>query len=360
PDVDLTIVSSNGYVSKALTEKLPQWEQEGWVGVPHATVLKCLAAELKARTARSIFIVAPKTPDAQALCREAARLAKMGAGSIGVRQISLTIPTGTSLAGIRIQGNRQRVFYRGIREIKTRTMEPRPSTSRRLAGGRECLKHLQGRLFTDEEIWRSIRNKDFLPRTAQFLWRAMHDAHRVGKYWKHIPECEDRAICQECGEVEDLEHILVKCESPGPKIIWTAARRLWLEKELDWPEVSLESILGCGLMRFEDEVGKLKKGSRRLFRILISESAYTIWKIRNERVISRAGAPLTEVEVLNKWVYGLNQRLQQDVILGNRSAKRNRPRLAPALVMDTWAGTLDDESKLPENWLKESRVLVGR
>ncbi|KAF8209808.1 hypothetical protein K438DRAFT_1468478, partial [Mycena galopus ATCC 62051] len=128
---------------------------------------------------------------------------------------------------------------------------------------------------------------------------------------------------------------------------------------LDWPEVSLESILGCGLMRFKDEVGKLKKGSRRLFRILISESAYTIWKLRNERVISRAGAPLTEMEDLNKWVYGLNQRLQQDVILGNRSAKRNWPRLAPALVMDTWAGTLNDESKLPENWLKESTVLVG-
>ncbi|KAF8186167.1 hypothetical protein K438DRAFT_1596686 [Mycena galopus ATCC 62051] len=188
----------------------------------------------------------------------------------------------------------------------------------------------------------------------------MHNAHRVGEYWKHIPECEERAICQDCGEVEDLEHILVKCESPGAEIIWGAARKLWPEKESDWPEVSLGSILWCGLMRFVDEQGKLKSGTRRLYRILVSESAYTIWKLRNDTVISRAGAPLTEQEILNRWKYDLNQRLQQDVILANRSARRNRPRLAPALVKETWAGTLDEEDRLPENWLKESRVLVGR
>ncbi|KAF8164234.1 hypothetical protein K438DRAFT_1429458, partial [Mycena galopus ATCC 62051] len=354
------IVSSQSYVSKAMIEKLAQWEREGWVGVTHCAILKCLAAQLKARVAETAFVVAPRASNAQIFCKEATRLAKLGASRNGIRQISLDVPGGTNLTGVRIQGNKQKVFYRGIREIKTQSLEPRRSTNRRLAEVRESLKHQQDKLFTDEQIWCSIRIKDFLPRTAQFLWRAMHNAHRVGEYWKHIPECEERAICQDCGEVEDLEHILVKCKSPGAEIIWGAARKLWLEKESDWPEVSLGSILGCGLMRFVDEQGKLKSGTRRLYRILVSESAYTIWKLRNDRVISRAGAPLTEQEILNRWKYDLNQRLQQDVILANRSARRNRPRLAPALVKETWAGTLDEEDRLPENWLKESRVLVGR
>jgi ribonuclease HI len=106
-----------------------------------------------------------------------------------------------------------------------------------------------------------------------------HNAHRIGNYWKHIPECGDRAICQTCGIEENLEHILIKCSGPGPEIIWKVAKKLWPGKEPNWPEVSLGSILGCGLMRFEDERGKEAPGTRRLYRILVSESAYTIWKL---------------------------------------------------------------------------------
>jgi ribonuclease HI len=225
---------------------------------------------------------------------------------------------------------------------------------------RDSIKYLRNKLVSDEEIWRSLRNKDFLPRTAQFLWRRMHNAHRIGKYWKHIPDCEERALCQECGELEDLEHILIHCRSSGPEIIWKAAEKLWCNKEPEWPEISLGGVLGCGLVNFKDERGKTKCGAQRLYRILISESVYTLWTIRNERVISRAGAPLTEAEIINKWIFNLNQCLQQDVLLANRSARRNRPHLVPTLVRETWSSTLDDENKLPENWVRESRVLVGR
>ncbi|KAJ7246801.1 hypothetical protein B0H12DRAFT_1305322 [Mycena haematopus] len=357
---ELTIVSSQGYVSKAMNKKLTQWEREGWVGVPHRMVMKCLAAELKARKARTTMIEAPSASDAELRCLEAARLAKEEAGRNGVRRIELTVPAGTSLAGVRLQNNKQKIFYRGIREIKTRDLKPRLSTDIKLAAVKESMLHLQKRAVADEEIWQSLRSKDFMPRTAQFLWRAMHNAHRVGDYWKHIPDCEDRAICQECGETEDLEHILLRCESPGAEIVWKAAEKLWLEKEPTWPEISLGTILGCGLMRFSDEEGKQRPGAKRLYKILVSESAYVIWKLRNDRVISRAGDPITEAEIINKWTHNLNQRLQQDIVLANRPTRRNRPRIAPTLVKDTWADTLDDESTLPDNWLKESRVLVGR
>jgi ribonuclease HI len=359
-EAELTIVSPNDFVSKAMTKKLARWENEGWVGVSHSVLLKCLAAELKARRTHTTFVVAPQVSEAKSLCREAAELARREAGSNRVRQINLTVPAGMNLTGIPLQGNKQRTFYRGIREIKSQTMEIRPSTKEKLNDVRESLKHLRNRVFTDVEIWGSIRNKDFSARTAQFLWKAMHNAHRVGNYWKHIPECGDRAVCQTCGEEENLEHILIKCRSPGPEIIWKAAEKLWRGKGPNWPEISIGSILGCGLMHFEDERGKEKPGTRRLYRILVSESAYTIWKLRCDRVISRAGTPMTEKEIINRWISDLNLRLKQDVILANRPVGRNRPRLDPALVYDTWAGTLDNEGSLPVNWLKEPRVLVGR
>ncbi|KAF8186193.1 hypothetical protein K438DRAFT_1463740, partial [Mycena galopus ATCC 62051] len=52
--------------------------------------------------------------------------------------------------------------------------------------------------------------------------------------------------------------------------------------------------------------------------LLVSESAYTIWKARNERVISRAGEPTTEKAIINMWMYNVNQHLQHDITLANR------------------------------------------
>ncbi|KAJ7928295.1 hypothetical protein B0H13DRAFT_1597701 [Mycena leptocephala] len=164
-----------------------------------------------------------------------------------------------------------------------------------------------GRYVTDADIWKAVAEKDILPRTAQFLWKGLHNAHRIGKYWDHIPECEDRATCKECDIVEELEHILLGCASPGQEIIWRAAESLWHEKETHWPAVSLGTILGCGLAEFRDEKGRLKRGTQRLYRILISESAYLIWRLRNDRVISRGGTPATEDEIVNKWKFAVNQ-----------------------------------------------------
>ncbi|KAJ7144037.1 hypothetical protein C8R44DRAFT_601694, partial [Mycena epipterygia] len=215
------------------------------------------------------------------------------------------------------------------------------------------------RRVSEAEIWASFRVKDFLPRTAQFLWKNMHNAHRVGKYWTHIPECEDRAICSSCGVLEDIEHILVECECPGREKIWGAAKSLWLEKEPQWPEVSLGSILGCGLAEFRDGRGRVDRGAQRLYRILMSESAYTIWLVRNDRVIKRNGEPASEDEIINKWKFAINQRLQIDKLMANRPRKGKHPALAPKLVIETWSNTLDNEESLPADWLKEPRVLVG-
>jgi ribonuclease HI len=169
-----------------------------------------------------------------------------------------------------------------------------------------------GKYVSDSDIWRAVRTKDILPRTSQFIWKGLHNAHRIGTYWTHIPECEDRGICKDCNTLEDLEHILVKCQCAVRETIWRAAEKLWLEKESDWPEVSLGTILGCGLAEFHDERRKEKKGTRRLYQILMSESSYLIWHIRNDRVISRDGKLATEDKIVNRWKFAINQRLEVD------------------------------------------------
>ncbi|KAJ6560672.1 hypothetical protein B0H10DRAFT_1724023, partial [Mycena sp. CBHHK59/15] len=126
--------------------------------------------------------------------------------------------------GLSLQGNRQKVFYRSIREEKTKKLAPRASTTKNLEAVRVAVYDTFDRRVSDADIWRSMSVKDFLPRTAQFLWKGMHNAHRIGSYWAHIPECKDRAVCKNCEVTEDLEHILVGCDSPGQKVIWRAAK----------------------------------------------------------------------------------------------------------------------------------------
>ncbi|KAJ7191976.1 hypothetical protein GGX14DRAFT_380572, partial [Mycena pura] len=218
-----------------------------------------------------------------------------------------------------------------------------------------------GRNVTDAEVWNSLYVKEFLPRPSQFIWKCVHNAHKAGAYWIHIPDCKDRAICKDCGVTESLEHILVNCGSPRQEIIWEAAETLWLERESKWPGVSLGTVLGCGLAEFRDGGGKIDRGAQRLYRILMSESAYLIWRLRNERVIDRDGVPASEEEIINKFKFTINQRLQMDKLLANRPRKGKLPALPPKLVLQTWAGILDDlgERQLPADWLREPRVLVG-
>ncbi|KAJ7682186.1 hypothetical protein DFH06DRAFT_972286 [Mycena polygramma] len=355
----LTIVSTQSYVPDAMNKKLSNWEHEGWVGVRHRGILCCVAAELKARKAPTVFkVAAPGTPE-RAVCKKVARLAKRTAKTPIDTIWDLSIPPEMALPGLSLQGNRQKIFYRSIREEKSKKVKPRVSTVKKVGVVRLAASETFGRQVSDADIWHAVSVKDILPRTSQFLWKGLHDAHRIGAYWAHLPGFEDRAVCRTCGTLENLEHILTGCESPGQELVWKAAKSLWLEKESHWPEASLGSILGCGLAEFRDDGGKMKRGTQRLYRILMSESAYLIWKLRNDRVISRDGEPATEEEITNKWKFAINQRLQMDKLLANRPKKGKRPALAPLLVLETWSKTLDNERSLPANWLREPRVLVG-
>ncbi|KAJ6559890.1 hypothetical protein B0H19DRAFT_1069610 [Mycena capillaripes] len=351
----LTIVSTQSIIQKSMNKKLTTWEREGWMGVRHRDALRCLAAELKARRGPTDLVVAEPGTTGRDLLRQATLLAKQAAISNRVATVDLSVPNGMALPGVSLTENRQRTFYKSICETKAKDVAVRPSTRVKLDAIREKIGESFDKHVSDEDIWMSTRNRDFLPRVTQFLWKSIHNAHKVGHYWSHIPECEERETCRECEVEESLEHILIDCQSPGREIIWRAAETIWAGKQRKWPAVSLGGVLGIGLADFCDERGRRDAGAERLYRILMSEAAYLIWKTRNDRVINRDGEPITEAEIINKWKYNIEHRRQVDMTLARRLPKDGRRTLMPQLVWDTWSGTPD----LPQNWLKDPRVLVG-
>ncbi|KAH9476249.1 hypothetical protein JR316_0011820 [Psilocybe cubensis] len=96
----------------------------------------------------------------------------------------------------------------------------------------------------------------------------------------------------------------------------------------------------------------------RQYTIIMAESAHLLWKLRCDRVINREGETLNSTEIKNKFIAMMNQRLRLDVAMCN--PRYGKKATSTWMVQETWRGTLKNETKLPWEWIKNSRgVLVG-
>ena len=105
--------------------------------------------------------------------------------------------------------------------------------------------------------------------------------------------------------------------------------------------------------------GRPDSGKNRLYRILVSETAYLIWKLRNkQRIRDEDGLVQLEREVLSRWKHSINKRITMDRMLTN-TARFKKNALDDKLIRATWGGCLQDEEDLPEKWPTRKGVLVG-
>ncbi|KAJ7283301.1 hypothetical protein C8J57DRAFT_1054219, partial [Mycena rebaudengoi] len=97
---------------------------------------------------------------------------------------------------------------------------------------------------------------------------------------------------------------------------------------------------------------KNNHGTTRLYKILMSESARLIWRIRCERVIQRE-------EPRNGWLKSINNRLTIDYATAN-DRKYGKRSVKPSVVKQTLKKTLSSEDSLPKDWPREVGVLAGQ
>jgi len=86
---------------------------------------------------------------------------------------------------------------------------------------------------------------------------------------------------ESCRVEDSMEHILTECDVPGQGLIWNLTKALWLKKQGSWPNrLNMGNIIGCSLIEVKSQDGEHQTGAERLYRIIMSEAAYLIWKIR--------------------------------------------------------------------------------
>ncbi|KAJ3721118.1 hypothetical protein C8R42DRAFT_721844 [Lentinula raphanica] len=281
--------------------------------------------------------------------------------------VNLTPPPELNVTGAKLSKVTQAIAYKAIMMQKSSADSMyRKRTDRNLMRIKNCTEDMFGYLPTSEAIWKSIRHKDFELKIQIFLWKAIHEAYWIGDRWTNSnmrQELQERAVCQVCGEVDDMNHILTKCQSPGQELVWKLAGELWNSKNtnIQWSrDLTIGDILGCGLARIKgQESQKPLVGQARFWKLLVAHSALLIWALRCERVINNAGRPFPEDVVRNRWIKIMNGRLELDRNM--TSARYEKRALSKRLVLQTWKGVLLNKGRLPKDWTDEriNGVLVG-
>ncbi|KAF9455620.1 hypothetical protein BDZ94DRAFT_1179626, partial [Collybia nuda] len=357
----LTLVLHSSTILKNLTIDLSHQEDRGWQGTQDKTLYKAVIAELRQRNSPTLLRTFAPTESNQK--QKALSLANQGKNKQQPNTTPPTPPPEMQISGICLSVATQALMYKGIQEQVQTSM--RKKTSKSLDTARLAAKLLCGRTLPDADLWISIRQRSNLSKsTRSFLWKNFHDAYKIGKYWKNIPDMEHRSLCcfhPTCTSEETMEHILIECKnSSATNHLWDMAKSLWIKKDPQWPKITYGTILACNTADFKTR-GKSQPGKNRLFAILISETAHLIWKTRCEKVFQRDNlhnTSNTKRELGNKWIHCINTRLKLDRLQTNHH-KFGKKALKESLVMDTWKGILKDEENLPKDWIRQSSVLVG-
>ncbi|KAJ7252019.1 hypothetical protein C8J57DRAFT_1238360 [Mycena rebaudengoi] len=292
---------------RMLTIDLEMWESKDWLGASDPSLVKAAVAALRGRGTKCSFC---EMSEAEANeMKKVKDLATSGLDKAIPDQIDTEIPAGYSLSGVSLSKGTQSSFYRAIKS-KMKKIE-RLKTTVMLDITRHAVSDLAGSIPADEEIWKSIRDRDITRTTREFMFKCLHQAYKCGEYWSNIPNFEHWGNCQTCGMVESMEHTLLECTAPGQSTIWALAEELWRKTGYDWPDLRVGTIFGSALSNFKLNGGR-DAGADRLFKILITESAHEMWCLRCTRVITNGGDPAkfpTEQEIHNKWLYRINLRL---------------------------------------------------
>ncbi|KAL1707194.1 hypothetical protein EV121DRAFT_199747, partial [Schizophyllum commune] len=270
-----------------------------------------------------------------------------------------------ALTGAKLQCITQALAYKALRAKKLRKLHPRSSTEKNVKRVQIAIEEAYGVQATSERIWKSIRDKAIMPECTNFMWTSMHEAYMIGDKWLEWydgskPEHEEkraRAICKKCGVTESMDHILFNCDAPGQESVWNLTKALWEETGREWRAPNFGTVMGAACAVFTSAGGARIKCLERLWAILISTSAYLIWKLRCERVIQNDGAEFSPQEVKNRWRLEVRGRLDLDRRMTHR--KYEKKALPVGLVEATWRPVILGYESLPPGWVGNDGVLVG-
>jgi ribonuclease HI len=311
-DTELTIESRKSTVLNAMTN-LPVWEDRGWIGVPMTSrgPLRALAAALKSRTAKTTVAVV----GGQARTERAAEKSVEATQKATPDEVNTIVSAEADLAGTKLSKITQAVAYRGIKDL--RAPVSRKATDENIMAIQAALKQNFGHAIKPSVIWKSIRDKDIGRQIRNFLWKCIYNAIKSGNTGNTSLNVRKELYAKLATAQRALSISCWSARDPVNLRSGNWQRSSGYGNNQPGPTCHLARYSQCSLGVFIDQRNKLNTSTVRLYRILISESAHLIWKLRCECVIGCDGEPPTIKEVQNRWSKIMNERLEIDINLMN-------------------------------------------
>ncbi|EJD34754.1 hypothetical protein AURDEDRAFT_75921 [Auricularia subglabra TFB-10046 SS5] len=215
--------------------------------------------------------------------------------------------------GMSILDLTQRKAHRAIRERDRQRAKPRKTTDTNIANIKATALQTNGVSPSTAQIWRDLQNPCLSRNVRVFLWKGIHGAHKVGKYFQNMPEpWKSKGICPTCDVIESMSHILFDCPDSRQELIWSLAQTFFRHKFID-VDLNIDLIWGCASFRVPGAF--CEAGTNRAFKIVVSESAFLAWKIRCEKRIGHKDDPnwkLSDDAVRKRWSDTIRRRVTQD------------------------------------------------
>ncbi|KAF9494932.1 hypothetical protein BDN71DRAFT_1392542 [Pleurotus eryngii] len=358
---NLQIESDSRYAINTLTKNLGNLEDIGYIGKSNKSLIQLTVAKIRESGGKTSFKWV-KGHNGHTGNEAADILADEGARKEHGNDENIEIHQSLRLTGAKLSKITQSLAYKAIRERNLQTERyQRKRTADMVDTVQNHVEEALGEIPTEERIWKSIRNKDLSRQARYYLWMTAHDAYCIGTHWlkpNYTEELQRRSECLHChGAIEDMGHILSRCETPGQEQIWQLTKDLWEKTGRTWTQPWIGNIIACALSKTSENKKERDPGGNRLWRIIVSESVYLIWKLRCERVIQNENTVFSIQEVSNRWLAVINARLELDCDMTDKSLGKRK--LKEKVVLHTWKGALKGESRLPRNWIKTGGVLVG-
>jgi hypothetical protein len=281
---ELTIVLNDTQLLRNIINKLKEWEDKNFDGVPYEQLWRQTLYGIRKYNRRVYIRTAQSVVDANIIYRlksEARTTNTENTPTIPEEDI----PPEFKRDGARIQLLTQKMAYTLILKQKKKTPGTH-NTRKNIETIKNDIKTKTKLNINEKEIWESI-NKDHIPlRYRDFTWKMIHNRQKVGHWFGHIPGWEDKKFCT-CGEIDTIKHIILECILNKAEDTWNLTKKLWEKtSNVNWLQPNLGILMAPTTVKLPKRNGLATIAENTKYHQLIAETAWIIWLNRNNRIFN--------------------------------------------------------------------------
>jgi hypothetical protein len=299
----LQIITTDKKLVQWIGEDLVKEEDRNWTKTKETDLWKAVLNNLRKRNS----ITEIKSPVAEDKEKIKEITKKLREENVATKKIKIKKNESKYLQdGARLTSMTQKLAY----ELAIQSTMEKPGGSQTWRNIKRIKNNLEEKWNIrreEEKIWKDIE-KINNKKIQDFVWKIIHDRIKCGKFFKHIPNWQEKQFC-ECGEVENLDHILFECEENKQKKLWEVVEKTWKKiTKLEWKKITILEVMSMGSV-------KVKKGHSsdlmtEILITLISTAVWTIWKNRNDRIFNEEKE--TEEKQLKTWKRSLKSEIKME------------------------------------------------